>query len=276
MQRQALDVICCPWCKSNLVLEQAEGEDGIHSGGLQCKRCAKSYPINEGIPQFVARNELVGKNKSAYWIENINAHFYDLIVKAMTSYFGISEEEGRKEYLCRLELGSNAKILEVSVGTGANIPYLLRYGSRAEFYGLDLSPGMLAQCAKNVQKWACKAELFHGLAERLPFRDGSFDVVFHVGGINAFEDKKRAIEEMMRVSKLGTRIVIVDEWLSPTRLTRLHERLLLRVFPAIARRTEPPMDLIPESMVETKLEAIWNGYGYCLEFRKPVQPQVSR
>jgi ubiquinone/menaquinone biosynthesis C-methylase UbiE len=188
----------------------------------------------------------------------------------MTSYFGISEEEGRKEYLCRLELGRNAKILEVSVGTGANIPYLLRYGNGAEFYGLDLSPGMLAQCAKNVQKWTCQAELFHGLAERLPFRDGSFDVVFHIGGINAFEEKKQAIEEMIRVAKPGTKILIVDEWFSPKRLRHFHERLLLRAVPAIARRTEPPIDRIPADMLETKLEAVWNGYGYCLEFRKPV------
>ncbi len=270
MQRQTLSVICCPWCKDSLVLEGAEGGDDIRSGSLRCSRCAKNYPIHRGIPQFVARNELTGKNRSAYWIENINAHFYNLIVKAMIWYFGLSEEEGREEYLRRLELGKNAKILEVSVGTGANIPYLLRYGRGAEFYGLDLSPGMLAQCVKNAQQWACKAELFQGLAERLPFQDESFDVVFHVGGINAFEDKKRAIEEMMRVAKPGTKIIIVDEWFSPKRLRRFHERLLLRAMPAIARRTEPPMDHIPVGMVETKLEAIWKDYGYCLEFRKPV------
>lgn len=271
MQRQALNIICCPWCKSNLVLEQAEREDNIRSGSLKCNRCAKNYPINRGIPQFVAKSELTGKNKSAYWIGKVVAHAYNLIVtKPMTLYFGLSEEEARKECLCRLELGRNVKILEVSVGTGANIPYLFRYGREAEFYGLDLSPAMLAQCARNVQRWACQAELFHGLAERLPFRDGSFDVVFHIGGINDFEEKKRAIEEMIRVAKAGTKIIIVDEWFSPEKLDRFHERLLLRVFPAIARRTEPPMDLIPESMAETKLEVIWNGYGYCLEFRKPA------
>ena len=270
MQRQTLNILCCPHCQGALTLEQAEGGEDIRGGRLQCCQCAKIYPIHRGIPRFVARSELVGKNKSEYWIENIHAHFYNLTMKALASYFGLSEEEARKECLGRLELGRNAKILEVSVGTGANIPYLFRYGREAEFYGLDLSPGMLAQCAKNVQKWTCQAELFHGLAERLPFRNGSFDVVFHLGGINDFEEKKRAIEEMIRVSKPGTKIVIVDEWLSSSSLHRFHERLLLRVFPAIARRTEPPIHLVPAGMVETKLETVWNGYGYCLEFRKPA------
>jgi len=204
-------------------------------------------------------------------MENINARFYHYtVVKPMTWYFGLSEEEAREEYLCRLELRKNAKILEVAVGTGANIPYLFCYGSEIEFYGLDLSPGMLLQCAMNVRTWAYQAELFQGLAERLPFPEGSFDIVFHVGGINDFANKKQAIEEMIRVAKLGTKIVIVDEWFSPGKLHRFHERLLLHAFPAMARRTEPPVDFVPGNMVEIKLETIWNGYGYCLEFRKPA------
>lgn len=35
--------------------------------------------------------------------------------------------------------------------------------------------------------------------------------MFHLGGINFFDDKARAIAEMVRVAKPGTRIVICDE-----------------------------------------------------------------
>jgi len=45
----------------------------------------------------------------------------------------------------------------------------------------------------------------------LLFVDGIFDVVFRVGGINFFNDKARAIAEMIRVARPGTKIVIVDE-----------------------------------------------------------------
>lgn len=54
------------------------------------------------------------------------------------------------------------------------------------------------------------AELFQGEAERLPFRDAIFDVVF-VGSINFFNDRVRAIAETIRVAKPGTKIVIGDE-----------------------------------------------------------------
>ena len=56
------------------------------------------------------------------------------------------------------------------------------------------------------------ADLFLGFAEQLPFEGDTFDVVFHTGSINVFEDRRRAIEEMVRVAKPGTRIVISDEW----------------------------------------------------------------
>ena len=49
------------------------------------------------------------------------------------------------------------------------------------------------------------------MEEALPYKDNSFDSVFHVGGINFFNDKKAAIEEMIRVAKPNTKITIVDE-----------------------------------------------------------------
>ena len=45
---------------------------------------------------------------------------------------------------------------------------------------------MLKQCLKNLKKWKCEAELFLANAEELPFRDESFDVVFHLKGMNLF------------------------------------------------------------------------------------------
>jgi len=47
---------------------------------------------------------------------------------------------------------------------------------------------MLRQCRKRIERTKRPAALFHGEAERLPFAGDSFDVVFHVGGINFFND----------------------------------------------------------------------------------------
>ena len=56
-----------------------------------------------------------------------------------------------------------------------------------------------------------QGDLFLGNAECLPFADESFDVVFHVGGINFFNDRAKAIREMIRVAKPGSKILIADE-----------------------------------------------------------------
>jgi ubiquinone/menaquinone biosynthesis C-methylase UbiE len=41
-------------------------------------------------------------------------------------------------------------VLEVSVGTGANIPHLR---SDSEVFGLDISWGMLKRCQKHLARW---------------------------------------------------------------------------------------------------------------------------
>lgn len=270
MKSGSLEFLCCPACHADLLLENAGERHDVETGRLKCLGCSKVYPIQEGLPRFAARQELIGKNRNQYWLGNIYSHFYDqIVVKPMMLFFGVQEEAGRREYLSELEAIKNAKVLEIAVGPGPNIPYVYQMVEGAEVYGLDLSLGMLHQCAENLNRWSLEADLFQGLAEQLPFKDNTFDVVFQVGGINDFRDKQRAIEEMLRVAKPGTKIVVVDEWLHPEREKRLLGRLVLRALPVLYRRTEPPTDLLPATVEETRLEPIWNGYGYCLAFRKP-------
>jgi ubiquinone/menaquinone biosynthesis C-methylase UbiE len=56
----------------------------------------------------------------------------------------------RTEYLKELGVGASARVLEVSVGTGANIPHLR---SDSEVFGLDISWGMLKRCQKHLARW---------------------------------------------------------------------------------------------------------------------------
>jgi ubiquinone/menaquinone biosynthesis C-methylase UbiE len=94
-----------------------------------------------------------------------------------------------------LEAKPGDSVLETSVGTGLNFKYLPR---GVKLTGLDLSPEMLANCQANLRRWQMDADLYLGNAESLPFTDSTFDVVFHVGGINFFNDRAKAICEMRR------------------------------------------------------------------------------
>lgn len=178
---------------------------------------------------------------------------------------GGSEALWRQEFLRELEIEDGDRVLEVSVGTGGNLRLL---PETAEYFGLDLTKGMLRQCRRNLRCWQRSAWLFNGNAERLPLDDASFDVVFHVGGIDFFNDQEAAIHEMIRVAKPGAKILIVDE---TDEGIRQYEKmsglgLLIR---SERQAAKAPVDLVPSEMLDIKVTTVSKGAFYCLTFRKP-------
>jgi ubiquinone/menaquinone biosynthesis C-methylase UbiE len=107
-----------------------------------------------------------------------------------------------------------------------------------------------------------------GTAELLPFRDGVFDVVFHFGGINFFNDKGAAIREMIRVAKPGTKSVIGDE---NETLAQKYEKLAVtgEFYGGRKEAIFAPVDLLPPEMQDVRVRDIAGGDLYCLSFRKP-------
>jgi ubiquinone/menaquinone biosynthesis C-methylase UbiE len=234
---------------------QLEGEALVNSNS------GRRYAIRDGIPIFV--ETVTGQNKKYQGFYDRLAFLYDPAEKL---YRWLRKESFRKYYLDELEVTAGAWVLEVSVGTGANIPHLR---SDVEFFGLDLSWGMLRQCRKNLKKWNRHAELFQGEGERLPFVDNIFDVVFHVGGINFFNDRARAIEEMIRVAKPGTKLVIVDETEKQVKEGYEEMPLVGRYFKKRTQTVTSPVSLVPSNMLELRCEEVANGRLYRLTFRKP-------
>ncbi len=178
------------------------------------------------------------------------------------------EAAARREVLDRLE-PAGGRVLEVSIGPGVNLPYLLARPDVGEVHGLDISPGQLRRCQSFVQGHGWRVPLYLANAEALPFGDATFDAVFHIGGINFFNDKARAIAEMVRVAKPGTRIVICDE---NERGARAYERTLpgfKRTFQGDRQAVTAPVGAVPPGMQELRAFDVWKGWMYCLEFRKP-------
>jgi ubiquinone/menaquinone biosynthesis C-methylase UbiE len=163
-----------------------------------------------------------------------------------------------------LEVKPGDSVLETSVGTGLNFKYL-PHG--VKLFGLDLSPEMLANCQVNLRRWGMDADLFLGNAETLPFVDASFDVVFHVGGINFFNDRAKAIREMIRVAKPGSLLLIADE--SEKHVKEVYEKGLGSFYKNRKEPVSAPVDLVPPQMQEVHLESLKNGMFYALTFRKP-------
>lgn len=141
--------------------------------------------------------------------------FYNLVSPVYDYFFGSNTRyvrEMRKRIVGRLDLKKGYHVLEVGVGTGANLPHIHeRTGKRGKIFGVDISEGMLDKCRKNIQKWGFKVEIIFGEAEKLPYPDNSFDAVLGFGAINFLSDKRKAVLEMIRVAKPGARIVMGDE-----------------------------------------------------------------
>src|SRR5574341_1329699 len=246
MKLATLDLMACPSCRAKLVLDGAPS-DPIIADSLSCPRCGRTYPIQEGIPHFIQLANLTGSNRRFSQMYDWFSWFYRAFSVLAFAYVGMSEERARREITDRLQ-PDGGPVLEVSIGPGVNLPYLMDRADVGPVYGLDISLGQLRRCQSYLRRRRWTVDLFLGSAERLPFADGSFAGVFHVGGINFFNDKRAAIEEMIRVARPGTRILIADE-------TEKGARAYERVIPGFKRSFEghrpvvtPPVDLVPAAM----------------------------
>ncbi|HEU5317788.1 MAG TPA: methyltransferase domain-containing protein [Chloroflexota bacterium] len=99
-----------------------------------------------------------------------------------------------------------ARVLDVGCGTGTLAAALRE--ARFSVYGLDASTGMLAQLGGQGRGVPAA-----GFGERLPFREGSFDVAITVATLHHITDPQRIAEtlaEMCRVVRPGGAVVVWD------------------------------------------------------------------
>jgi ubiquinone/menaquinone biosynthesis C-methylase UbiE/uncharacterized protein YbaR (Trm112 family) len=269
MKRTTLDLLACPTCRGELVLRQEIEDGSIERGGLFCPHCNKEFPIEQSIPHFIRVEELTGLNRLSARIYDLFSPIYAPFMRFSFSFWG-GEDYIRQDLLDHLEF-RGGRVLDVSIGPGVNLRYLTGRPGVDEVYGLDISRGQLNRCQRNSQIHGWPVELFLGNAECLPFKDDSFDVVYQGGGINFCNDKKQAIEEMIRVAKPGTKILINDD--NKVGLGGYKRRLPGNSSGSDGRwkTTLAPIDLVPSNMEDIHLEDPWHSGFFLLVFRKPVR-----
>jgi ubiquinone/menaquinone biosynthesis C-methylase UbiE len=118
----------------------------------------------------------------------------------------IWNEEMRDEAIDWLGIDSDDHVLDVGCGTGFATEGLLR--ETEHVYGLDQSPHQLS---KAYEKFGKRGPVrFHmGDAERLPFADDSFDIVWSSGSIEYWPNPVDALQECRRVARPGGKVLIV-------------------------------------------------------------------
>lgn len=97
------------------------------------------------------------------------------------------------------------RVLDVACGTGVLAQEAARrVGPEGKVVGLDRNDGMLAVAGRKAHD----VDWRHGMAEDLPFSDGAFDAVISQFGLMFFEDRAKALKEMVRVTRPGGRIAV--------------------------------------------------------------------
>ncbi len=271
-------MLACPTCHGTLAFVRS----GVSGGTLLCRPCAEEWRVDVGMALLYREEEVQGTDR-------LMRRLYDALPRlhAPANRYLLpllqfrSEGATRDGYLPRLELeqlaagpdGAPARILEVGIGDGLNLDRLrarLPAGVPVEIWGVDLSRGMLERCRRRLRgRGGEQVRLLMADAHALPFPDGSFDRVFHVGAAGSYRDPGLALAEMARVARPGTPIVVVDEQLDPAREHNLYLRTTFRMLTFYDPDPRCPTDLLPPGSMDVSEESISRFY-YCLRFRMPT------
>lgn len=153
----------------------------------------------------------------------------------------------RKVTTNALQIEPGMKILDIAAGTGSSTAQYARAG--AEVVGCDFSAGMIAQGKKRHPELT----FVEGDATDLQFADDSFDATTISYGIRNIHDPKKALREMLRVTKPGGKLVVC-EFSQPTNryFFALYKFFLAHVMPTLSKflsSDAPAYDYLMESIL---------------------------
>ncbi|HLL73742.1 MAG TPA: methyltransferase domain-containing protein [Pyrinomonadaceae bacterium] len=217
MQLKLLEILACPQCRGDLsCVSRESGEDGgVREGELGCAPCRKVYPVEDGIPRFVPRENYAssfGYQWNRFKLEQIDsANGTNLSEKRFYSETGWSAE------------GLGGKwVLDAGCGAGRFLDVASRSG--AEVVGLDISDAVDAARANLAGRG--NAHLVQGSILSPPFKAGAFDACYCIGVIQHTPDPRAALRALPVLLREGGRIAVTIYERKPW--TKLNAKYLVR------------------------------------------------
>jgi ubiquinone/menaquinone biosynthesis C-methylase UbiE len=269
MDYPLLTSIRCPQCRKELrFIDISKQEQGVEEATLACDKNHR-WQVTGGIPSLVYPEP---SEQDMKWIREYDqmAGTYDEAVLAYDDWLGIDMMKEREATKVYIPMEGPSRILDVSLGTGANFIALGKvFGERMgrfDLHGLDLSRGMLHVASEKFSRAGLHVSLTHASVFNLPYETSQFDIVLSSGGINTFSDIPRAMEEMLRVVKKEGFVIITDEGVSPQLRKTTRGQEIIAQNSLFGSR--PPLDSIPESAREVEVRYVMNDTFYQVLFRK--------
>ena len=132
---------------------------------------------------------------------------YDLLNRIIS--LGI-DQRWRKRTVEALRVRPGDTVLDLATGTGDLAILIARTHPGAEVVGTDPSQNMLAIAEAKGSKASLSTRFLRGDAQSIELGDASVDSVSMAFGIRNVVDRPRALREMVRVTKPGGRIAILE------------------------------------------------------------------
>jgi SAM-dependent methyltransferase len=169
----------------------------------------------------------------------------------MAGDFGViakMTEQGAEEFIARLAIAPNTRVLDVACGSGNLAVPAARGGARVT--GVDIATNLLEEARARAGSERLTIRFDEGDAEQLPYADQSFDVVMSMFGVMFAPRPDVAAAELVRVTRAGGRIAL-GNW-TPGSFAG-------EMFGTLGKHVPPPPDMAPpvqwgdESIVRQRL-----------------------
>jgi demethylmenaquinone methyltransferase/2-methoxy-6-polyprenyl-1,4-benzoquinol methylase len=163
-----------------------------------------------------------------------NASSYDKIVRLTTFY----RDSSWKKEMMRFMDGKNELILDLACGTGILSSFIHNGYANAQIFGTDLTYDYL-KLAKNRQSYAI---LTNSLAEFLPYKDESFDVIVS-SYLVKYAELSAMVKEHWRVLRKGGIIIIHDFTYPDTRIMKILWHFYFKILNELGKVIRPWSDV---------------------------------
>ncbi len=186
-------ILCCPDCQKELSFKKKF---------LNCTTCHKKYKIINDIALFKKTNLEKCKFPEKIPADNPfkhSIHFW-LYKKYLKNY---------------LKASSDDLILDIGCGIGHSLDYLNQFSEKLIGVDTDLISLLYARTTT-------KANYALAKAEKLPFKNNTFDKIISFNVLEHIKDDEKAIKEIRRVAKKGAEILI---WVPSLEGTRTNSKL---------------------------------------------------
>ncbi len=229
-----LQYLSCPLCAGSINLASVAKSEGneIIDGRLICSACARTWPIERGVPRF-ASLETVADDKAA-----TGANF-----GWQWQHFTQVDDKYEQQFLGWIapvtpDFFKDKVVLEGGCGKGRHTQLAAKWGAR-EVIGIDLSAAV--ETAFAATRNLPNAHIVQADIYNLPF-ERVFDYAFSVGVLHHLPDPRGGFKSLAAKVKSGGHISAwvygaennewITRWVNPIRqglTSRLNPRVLLQL-----------------------------------------------